>query len=173
MKFKELLDLPYVSDSDRIIDCSSLQTMLPHTPLDVIEQFFSDHGKEESYQNDYGNIEISNLSWEKVSISADKLCLASINSDCLHYFNTVKTKASWVKSKELENYRYSDEIVSHWKENMTWCRPPVFICGHIISSKSELRLVEGHTRLGSLTGFVDSKIIDPDSNHTIWLGCYK
>lgn len=170
MKFKDLLELPYVSESERIIDCIHLQEILPDTPLDVIEQFYSDHGKNPDYQDDYQHIDISNLVWEKVSVSAEDLSMATINSECQHYFETVKTKASWVKTRDLSNYKYSEEIVEYWKENMTWSRPPIFICGNLISSDSKLRLAEGHTRLGSLVGFLKSKIITPDSLHIVWIG---
>ncbi len=78
MKFKDLLDLPDISESDRVIDCIDLKERLPSTPTDVIEQFYSDHGKNPDYQDDYQHIDISNLIWEKVSFSAERLSIASI-----------------------------------------------------------------------------------------------
>jgi hypothetical protein len=170
MKFIDLLELTDISEAESVIDCKCLQKILPNTPLDVIEQFYSDHGENPDYQDDYQNIDISNLVWEELYFSAEELSIASINSECRYYFDTVKTKASWVKTKELSNYKYNEEIVGHWKKNMTWCRPPIFLCGSLISSDIKLRLAEGHTRLGSLAGFLESGIIKSDSQHIIWLG---
>jgi hypothetical protein len=58
-----------------------------------------------------------------------------------------------------------------WLDHGTWLRPPIVVCGAILRPpKANMHLVEGHTRLGALFGYMREGVIDPASMHETWLG---
>ena len=173
MKFKDLLNLQYGINSD-LIDKKELMRILPKTPEDVIEQFYSDHGRKDSFQNQYEKIDLSRIMWSLLSVRADKL------SDCSYYkrFETrVNACAAWGDHIANEGWDYLNfypvKVVNSWKTAKSWFRIPIMINGNLINLDSTYHLVEGHSRLGLLKGLVRSAILENASSHKIWYGDYK
>ena len=61
-----------------------------------------------------------------------------------------------------------DAVVSHWKKHSTWVAPPVFLQN--VVNLGPLRLIEGHTRLGTLRGTLEHGVISAESLHSAWVG---
>jgi len=163
LKFKELLS--FSTDQAGNIDIDELILYLSNTPLDVLEQFYRDHGRNEQFQQQYAELDIHNLRWELVNLTFDEMSCATIFSSF----------QSWVDSCYLKSRRVSIDLnwklightyqtIEHWKRNHTWKRMPIFL-----ELDCELRLVEGHSRFGCLKGLVSEGLIPNDKTHQVWL----
>jgi hypothetical protein len=174
MKFSELMNQEYSSRSG-IISFTALKESLPDTPDPVLEQWFSDHGRKYEFQEQYQEIQIDKISWNKVSIRAAELI------ECEYYsrfsrVNDMKARADYVLT---HGWQYVDgspgwggraEVINSWENKKTWLTPPIFLNGTLLNLSCKYRLVEGHTRTGLLKGLVENKVISPESTHEIWYG---
>ncbi|PQJ87522.1 hypothetical protein BTO23_15565 [Aliivibrio sifiae] len=163
MKFSKLME--FKADEAGNIDIDELVLHLPNTPLDVIEQFYSDHGRNSQFQEQYENIDISKLKWELVELSYDDIAHTSIFSEFENWSTTCKMKSERVSIDNDWNFiGHNRATVQHWKGNSTWLRSPIMFL-----SKSNYHLVEGHSRYGCLTGLVNSGIISSKKTHQVWV----
>ena len=169
MLFSHLLKLPY-NQNTLVIDIPSIVSKLPNTPLPVVQQLYADHGRNEDFQELYGNLNIVGLKWELVSYPASKLYTASINPQYCSWYKRVGNRVKLFASEGWNCIDVRCSVVDHWSKCGTWITPPVMLPGKLIGLLSELHLVEGHTRLGLLNGLILHHILSPDSNHYVWLG---
>ncbi len=169
MIFSDLTALPYDRRSG-IIDLAALRRALPETPEPVAQQFYADHGRKDEFQNVYRGLRIDHLAWRLVSRTATDLVSASMNPDFRRWFDAVSERAAGVA---VDGWRVIDgrkAIVAHWEQHRTWILPPVLLDGALMLASPALHLVEGHTRVGLLSGLLRSGILPGTSLHSIWCG---
>jgi hypothetical protein len=149
------------------IDLEKLISLLPSTPEDVIKQFYVDHGRKDAFQEQYSDLDIGNIHWQELLLGFNDISALNIYPEfdnwvqiCKHRSTAVSVNNDWSK---IQN---SLDVTSFWEQNHTWVRPPVILEG--INSK--INLVEGHTRLGTLLGLVESGMISDCSQHKVWVG---
>jgi len=173
MKFNELETLPRIKGED-CLDTAALKALLPNTPDDVIEQFYSDHGLNPDFQEQYQGLDTSLLKWELVQLSASELISASVYDEFQQYFQTCTDKSRRVGTSENWHLLHNLECVySYWEENKTWVRPPVLLKSGTLNDQQHLHLIEGHSRLGALKGLVLGKTLQECTSHSVWLGGYE
>lgn len=163
MKFKELINLS--GDQVGRIDIDELILNLPNTSVDVLEQFYQDHGRNFQFQEQYAELDIYNLNWEIVNLTFENMSHASIFPYFQKWVDTCCKKSHRV-STDL-NWKligHTDQTVAHWEHNHTWKRPPIFL-----ELDCKLHLVEGHSRFGCLTGLVSNGLISHNKTHKVWL----
>lgn len=171
MKFHELLKLKHDRNS-LVIDEGEIAALLPSTPQEVIQQVYSDHGMKSEFQDQYGSLELSNISWEKVSLTAAEIAICAYNERFSSWFKNVEQRPAAFANQGWTCIDTRRAVVDYWQSHKTWRVPPVFLCGaFLLSTHKELRLVEGHTRVALLRGLLSNGVISSDSKHEIWLGC--
>jgi hypothetical protein len=159
-------------DNSGRIDVPSLELLLPNTPKIILEDFFSDHGRNEQFQEQYSNIKISLLKWKKIRVRALDIINCGYYLGFSNWINTRKHRV--INFQELGWHSIDDrlEVVLYWQKYNTWITPPIFFDGKLLLSKSEFWLVEGHTRIGILMGLVEQCIVSHNSIHEIWYANY-
>ncbi|MBI0425004.1 hypothetical protein [Psychrobacter sp. NG27] len=163
MKFKELMSFPATEAGK--IDIDELILNLPSTPIDVLEQFYQDHGRNEQFHEQYAELDIHNLKWELVNLTFNEISCATIFSSFQRWVD-----ACYIKSRRVStdlNWKligHTDQTVENWKYNHTWNRSPIFL-----ELNCKLHLVEGHSRFGCLRGLVSEGLIPSNRTHKIWL----
>lgn len=170
MFFRDILTLPH----NRASNTLSLEVTLPlfpGTPADVVEQFYTDHGRNSRFQEAYGDLDLSALRWRRRSLAAKTIVACSVNEGFAAYVKRVgesievRPDGSWYSDRST-----LPAAMAHWQRLRTWARLPIFIDGRLIGERSHLRLVEGHTRVGFLSGLVKQAVVAPASRHEIWFG---
>ncbi|MGL5031412.1 MAG: hypothetical protein ACRC5V_08600 [Aeromonas sp.] len=164
MKFSDLMSLN--KDEAGNILIADLKVKLPNTPIDVLEQFYADHGRKYDFQVQYADLNISNLEWSLVALSYNKIAESSIFLDFRHFTNICAKKSEQVALQHdwSKIGSYSQQIIQCWKSENTWSRPPIMLL-----TSSNYHLVEGHSRFGCLKGLVISGVIPPEILHQVWL----
>ena len=169
MKFSDLLSLPY-SDRTSRIDLDAIKAALPLVPESVATQLLSDHGRNEQFQDRYGHLILSTLHWEVEGHSASQLVSADVNPEFKQWFCTVAARADSFAQASWKCVDSRTEIREHWAAHGTWLTPPVMLDASLVGSVASLFLIEGHTRLGLLSGLVRRGIISGSSTHLAWVG---
>lgn len=169
MIFSGLLDIKYDVDSN-VIDVETLIDLLPNTPLAVIRQVYSDHGRNVNFQRQFANMEIGRLAWALVDLRADAILQCEVYEKHQRWFNQVADRVDGFNSKGWKCIDSRTPVQEHWAFHGTWIEPPVFLAAGTDSPNSLIRLVEGHTRVGLLGGLVRHNVISRSENHKIWLG---
>jgi len=82
MKFKELLLLP--ASYDKVIDILEISQRLPLTPREIISQFYAEHGSKEEFQEQYKELDLTKIHWEKILIEAESIINCSVY-ECLNH----------------------------------------------------------------------------------------
>jgi len=170
MKFKNLLDFNY--DSDGWINRTELRFKISplHATADVIHNFYKLHGRNEEYQHEYGEIDLTNTRWELQRKKVKEILSFSIIDDdgfeqCVLENNVNGQRAA---RDNFEGTYLKKMIVQSWKEHKTWLSPP-FGMSPQVSPDKKFRLCEGHSRLGFLKGLVEAGYIDLDNHLDIWI----
>lgn len=169
MKFSDLISQPYCENTEKV-DAEYLGVVLSNTPQDVIEQFYSDHGRNPDFQDQFKNLNISNLNWQLVERPAKEIVSCALYPRFSGWFNNVRHRPSGFHKNGWQCIDTRKSVVEYWERNRTWLKNPVFIQGKLLGLRSPLRLVEGHTRVGLLKGLLEHGILDPATMHRIWLG---
>lgn len=133
-------------------------------PDDVTEQFLFDHGHKAEFIKQYGHIDLRSVQWSHEALPAATLIEATACADFEGRIDEV--------AKALEHYAhvYGPRRWG-WLEHRTWLRCPILIDGQLLHPpRRGLHLVEGHTRLGALKGYVKCGKITPSSTHQVWIG---
>lgn len=169
MKFADLMNLRF-DESTNVICHDALCEVLPNTPSEVLEQVFRDHGRNGEFQALYGHIEIDRINWTCVSKSADELCRSGMNKQFRPWFNNVAARAAQVTTEGWKAVDIRAEVRKQWETERTWLRAPVFFDAQLVVRRPGLFLVEGHTRLGLLSGLTKQGIVSQASLHTVWIG---
>jgi hypothetical protein len=166
MFFKDLDDL----STSQISDFDLLKRLLPNTPGDIIEQVYSDHGRNIGFQNQYKDMDLCNLNWTLVDLPGEHLILASIYDEFQNWFDTCVEKSKRIELSKNWHYLHKlEEVCSYWEENKTWDRAPVFLKCLDRSCCNQLHLVEGHSRLGALKGLLLGGTLLQTSLHRVWV----
>lgn len=173
MKFRDLLLLPYNHKNDRICRVSLSEKLRnADTPIEVLEQFYIDHGRKYDFQKQYSQIHISKLNWIKTNISAYEVNQCSTNDAFQSWIESVKKRTSHFNTDGWGCIDHRKEVVDCWMKNKTWLKKPIFLAGSLIDNQSKHHLAEGHTRIAILQGLLERGVINETSVHTIWLGSY-
>jgi hypothetical protein len=169
MKFSDLMKVPY-DTSTGIIRVASLCSMLPQTPEEVAQQFYADHGRKGDFQRLYSGLRIDRLAWTLISEQGRRIANPSMNQDFRPWFESVSNRAAGVRASGWTCVDSRPRIVDHWQHHLTWIAPPIFLAGTTMGVSAEFHLVEGHTRLGLLSGLLREGLVPMESEHRLWLG---
>ncbi len=171
MLFSRLLSLPYQSCGT--IDLGALREALPTVPIEVLEQVCSQHGRKAEFQQQYGHLDFANVEWRKELLEARVIVSCDVFGGFLMWFNSVSERISAFGTRGWKCVDCRPDVVNAWESSGTWQKPPVLIDTGVTSTKRQLHLVEGHTRIGTLKGLVDAAIVAPTSMHVAWVGYVK
>lgn len=133
-------------------------------PDDVVEQFLFDHGSKPEFIADYGHLDLRAIVWAEEDMTAADLLRASASKHLKGRITDV--------SNALEHYAsgYGRDRWG-WEDHHTWLRSPILIEGNLLRPpRKRPRLIEGHTRMGALKGYVREGSVRPSSLHRVWLG---
>ncbi|WOG25929.1 hypothetical protein [Endozoicomonas sp. 8E] len=169
MKFYDLMDVPHNKDT-RCIDIAFLQEKLPNTPLTILKQVYSDHGRNIDFQDQYADLDLSVIEWSLEEIPATEITGSSFYPGFSTWFQGVSQRTLQFVSKGWNCIDVRPQVIEHWKENSTWVEPPVIFSNSVYTIGSNFHLVEGHTRVALLKGLVESAILPENSGHKIWVG---
>lgn len=139
-------------------------------PDDVLEQFLSDHGLNGEFQEQYGHLNLVQITWEKRMLTAQELIEVTVYEGFQRWTQSVAQRPRQFQSEGWKCIDSRAEVVSYWEINRTWIRPPILMDGSLLGRPNKLHLVEGHTRIGILRGLVNAGVVAKDSQHEVWLG---
>jgi hypothetical protein len=137
---------------------------------DVLEQFIIDHGTNEEFQQQFGNLDIHQIEWRLVPTAASDILSASIFEPFKDMVSSAADLTRVIPREGWDSVDLAPEAVEHWRDHGTWMRAPVTLRGNLVGRPEPLHLVEGHTRVGALRGLVESRVVATDSPHEIWIG---
>jgi hypothetical protein len=135
-------------------------------PAPVVGQFLYDHGAKDEFLEQYDHLDLLALRWELRELPAGVLVGCTVFEEFAD--QVIETAA--MPHHKIAQYReaYGPDLWSG-----SWRLPPVFLEGHLRNPPHErLHLVEGHTRLGILTGLLASDEVPSNSLHKIFVGAW-
>lgn len=168
MLFRDLMSLPFNRASDRI-GLSALREAGIVAPDDVLEQFYGDHGRKDEFQSEYGALNISRLLWSEAELPAHEIVACSVYPSFRRWVDDVADRLDHFGADGWGCIDIRPDVVEHWRTRLTWQRSPILIPGELVDEPQPLRLVEGHTRLGVLTGLLRIGQLTGGSVHKVWL----
>ncbi|MER7812938.1 hypothetical protein [Streptomyces sp900116325] len=133
-------------------------------PDDVLEQFLFDHGDNTAFINDYGTIDLRDITWRLDTIpAADFHSMPTGASDAGCIESYAANPVHWVAVRP-------SQVARHWDEHGTWLRPPLLIERCFLDpSAGGLQVLEGRTRVGVLRGRLREHLhVAP--HHQTWVG---
>ncbi len=143
-------------------------------PKSVIEQFYVDHNRDNTFQELYGELDLNSLHWELVEVPTNLFCQIGENASYADYLEEVSEDASQYKWAGDSVIDCRHEVLSHWKQYGSWLTPPILIDGSVIGKLLNTpHLVEGHSRVGCLLGINKYKIIPSAPTHKIYWGTLR
>lgn len=161
------------NESSNIIDLDELTRLLPEIPLEVTTQFLSDHGRNSDFQAQYSELDLSLIEWRLASVVASTIATCDYYPKFGKWVNMVQDRTNQYSARGWECIDTRADVVKHWRQYKTWKIPPVFLSIRTSHNVNKLQLLEGHTRIGILKGVINLKLIEPLSEHNIWLGTLK
>jgi hypothetical protein len=168
MNFSELLDVAYDERSGRV-DSNAIEMLLPNTPA-AVRDVYSDHGRKEAFQAQYGTLDIGGMSWEHVLLPASEIVGCSIHDGFTGWTSNVAHRVARFGEMGWRCIDVRPYVVDHWSQFQTWIDPPILLDASLVGRPSGLHLVEGHTRIGILSGLISYDVLRLDSQHSIWRG---
>jgi len=119
MRFRDLLDLPY-NERNGIIELEAILEALPNTPIEVAKQLYRDHGRNGEHQQEYGELDIGSLSWEKRQLNA------ADNQSCFMFSRF--SKRLYTVSERLDQFERDgwkcidvrEDVWRYWEKHETW-----------------------------------------------------
>lgn len=169
--FAGLARLPRESSGN--LDGDAVRSLQLPMPDDVLEQLVLDHGNKPEFLAQYGHVDLWTLDWALEATLASTLMGATIYPRFARWVDSVDRRSQGVQSGSWREFDTRAEVVSHWKTERTWMRPPVFIERRVFEPHDGLHLMEGHTRFGALRSLLRQGVIHPDSTHLVWRGHAK
>lgn len=169
MTFRDILSLRF-DECTNLVCRDDVVRLFPNVPLEVVQQVFIEHGRNPDFQKQYGHIDLELLTWKKVAMTGDELRSSSHFERFDSWFKSCNVRALSVAKKGWKYIDSRQNVVEHWEKHQTWLLPPVLIAGSLVCRDSALHLVEGHTRLGLLTGLIEADVIDETRCHEVWVG---
>lgn len=139
-------------------------------PEDVLEQFLGDHGTSWHIQEQYGDLDLHALRWIRESVASDLLVGASVYRRFQRTVEEIATQVAAAATVGWRGANLSTKELSRWQTEGTWLRPPIMVAGDLAGSTAQLHLVEGHRRLGALTGLVRCGVMNAKALHSVWVG---
>ena len=173
MLFKELKNIRFVwSEPEKSIKKLKSKYNI-NAPDLVIKQFYFDHHDKEEFNDLYGDLNLHQIKWTTLSVETEELINIGDSATFPDFVKEVSEDASYYEIRGDSAIHVRKEVSKYWKNYGTWMTPPVFINGEILKKPSnKLHLVEGHMRLGCLTGISKYKIIKLSKKHKIFYGNY-
>jgi hypothetical protein len=148
------------------LDASAARALRLPMPVEVLEQFVIDHGLNEQFQREYAELDLHAIAWELEDLPVTQIV------SCWSKFDDYVSEIAALLRKHVDDKPHppciSPESWQSWVESGTWRRSPVFL-DSVVPSRSGLHLVEGHTRVGMLTGLLDTNVSVRDF-HGCWVG---
>lgn len=169
MKFKELMNLKYCERTGTIPIDVLIENNI-NAPFDVLQQFYSDHGRKDDFQLQYGEIDLKKIAWRKQEVTGVEIITCEYYEEFGGWIDSVASRLDSWSEKEWNCIDVRKPVVAQWKNHKTWLTLPIFINPRLIRGTNGLHLVEGHTRLGVLKGLVKQKILSESSTHFLWYG---
>jgi hypothetical protein len=163
---KSLLNLKYDKDTN-FIDIESLFEKFPETPFDVLQYLYSEHGRSEEIQGEYGNINLDEIVWRSELWTANMYQRVSVIPDNKSSVKENIDKGILAAENDWKTVGVLQNTLNFWKDNNSWASPP-FLLSPTVSPDSRNRLAEGHSRLGFLIGLLKRNAI----NKNALLPCY-
>ncbi|MEV6204777.1 hypothetical protein AB0M64_33115 [Streptomyces sp. NPDC051771] len=120
-------------------------------PVDVLDQFLYEHGAWEPFHQDYGHLDLSQISWTEQVIATNEFCLmptGASEEDLIDHIaenpdHYIGTRTSGVH----------EGVGEWWAERGTWKRQPILLDRALVTPGSTgLQVLEGRTRVGVLKG---------------------
>lgn len=169
MRFSDLIGLEkvYQFAKERSF---AIQNMLPHVPIDVVNQFYSDHCSNSAYQRYYGHLKLDDIHWTLLEFTGDEIVSFTHIAEYDRRYIDSRDRGFKAGSMGLEYAHSCKKVIDYWRNHNTWIVAPITIEGSLVSLTSKYHLVEGHTRLGLLNGFIDVGLIDKSVIHKVWVG---
>lgn len=155
---------------DDVVPMDVLRSLGLPTPDDVLEQFISDHGTKDEFQQQYGHLDLHAVRWQQLLLPASEILACSIYRLFAQHVATVSNQTRVVPEEGWADVCLPSKAAEHWQQHGTWMRSPVMVRGELVGSAKPLHLVEGHTRIGALRGLVDSGVLPMASDHRVWVG---
>jgi len=168
MRFADILHLPQTPAG--LIREEAARRAFPDIPLDVLQQVVVDHGANDDFQRQYGELDLNTVVWSLRCMPARELINASMFSDFSTWFHSVFERTLHFSTGGWSSVDQREQVAQHWRTYRTWARAPVFLTGNLTDSSRSLHLVEGHTRLAVLSALVHLDVIESDSTHQAWVG---
>lgn len=168
MKLSQIMRLRRASSGSVPIEV--LKKLNLPMPEYVLRHFVHDHGTNWEFQRQYGHLDLHALEWKMPSFPASTLINCSIYPGFQECVDIVERQAFEVPSNRWDRVTITEESVKSWQNNRTWRVPPIFFDGNVVGSSKPLHLIEGHHRIGALTGLVHSTWLPADSMHVAWVG---
>ena len=135
-------------------------------PDDVVEQFLFDHGTHPEFVSQYGQLDLRLLTWSLEPLRAAVLVRATVYPKFRQRIDSVAAALDYFAT--VYGVRWG------WLDKRTWLRAPVMMHGNLLQpGQADLHLVEGHTRIGALTGYLRVGLISAESIHYAWVGAIK
>ncbi|MFC7968769.1 hypothetical protein [Streptomyces cinereoruber] len=133
-------------------------------PDDVLERFLYDHGDNAAFLDDYGTVDLCEITWELETVPAADfhgMPTGASDAGCIEEF--AENPVHWVDVRPRE-------VGLHWEEHGTWLRPPLLIDRRFLDPADRgLQVVEGRTRVGVLHGRLREQLrVAP--GHQAWVG---
>ena len=167
--FSDLIHLPYDEFSAKI-SIDQILRQLPDTPVEVAQQFYADHGRKEDFQSQYGHLQLRSIIWGNVKVLGSGLHDINIYSNFRNWFDSVGRRAEEYSELGWMGIDTRRAVQQHWEKFGTWDLSPILIDGSFVNSFSRMHLIEGHTRIGLLSGLIRCGVVPEDSKHSIWMG---
>lgn len=168
MRFNELHTL---FNEHKLLKLDAIIDLFPDVPLEVLRQFYFEHGSKDSFQKQYGLLDLEKILWEKIRIKWKDIISLFVNySDFCARMKCVEDRVNKFKHEGWNCIDSRENVVVQWRNNKTWAISPIVIDWSLINSCSKYWLVEGHTRVGLLKWLINHGILSPDLEHDIWYG---
>lgn len=135
-------------------------------PDEVAVELLPKHGQDDKFMEEYGGIDLRQVEWELQDWHADELNRVSVLGRMKERVEGVAENLPyWASAYEGHGDRWG------WNTRGTWLTPPLVIGEDLLGiAGGGWRLVEGHTRLGALKGYLQNGVIGPRSKHSVWVG---
>lgn len=120
-------------------------------PDDVLEQWLYDHGSNDSFRNDYGDLDLRMIRWdvEIIPVSAFlDIPTGPSDADCID--KTALNPDHWIRVRDQGVHIGVSQC---WVTHGTWKRWPILLDRRLLIAEGQgLQVVEGRTRVGILRG---------------------
>lgn len=127
-------------------------------PVVVARDVLFDHGHKDHMIRQYDHLDLRVIRWVLTALPASEL----VNATSWYGLTVEAQHTHW----KIDRYRSLRRDA--W--DGTWAVPPYLIDGALLQTPQvALHVVEGHTRIGILTGLVTLGEMDPLTQHKVWI----